>query len=190
MLTFFVATSFTYAYFDNLTTNQFETVPLGDWRGEAGSGFENYTGGSTLKIDGKTWNLTNIIVGNSSTDNYNGTQSLRLQQNSSFTSADSYTGATSISFYYSQVTNGFNNPHNLTLTAIINGTVTVYLINNQPIPKTWTQASFDLSYFYTTGVNGVVYPKATTEVTFSFNFVGHSNPKGDLNLDDLIILCE
>ena len=26
MLTFFVATSFTYAYFDNLTTNQFETV--------------------------------------------------------------------------------------------------------------------------------------------------------------------
>ncbi|MGI6710840.1 MAG: hypothetical protein ACOX4W_05295 [Bacilli bacterium] len=64
------------------------------------------------------------------------------------------------------------------------------MINNQPIPKTWTQASFDLSYFYTTGVNGVVYPKATTEVTFSFNFVGHSNPKGDLNLDDLIILCE
>ena len=103
--------------------------PLGDWRGEAGSGFENYTGGSTLKIDGKTWNLTNIIVGNSSTDNYNETQSLRLQQNSSFTSADSYTGATSISFYYSQVLNGFNNPQ-LNFNCDNNGTVTVYLINN------------------------------------------------------------
>jgi hypothetical protein len=191
MLTFFVATSFTYAYFDNLTIDQFETVPVGDWQSGAVyyTGFENYTGGTGIRsIDGKQWTLTRTVVGNNPTnDNYNDTRSLRMQDNSSLVSVDSYKGADFISFYYGQAKDAKKNAA-LTLTATINGTTTVTLINNVDIPITWTQISFDLSYFYTTGVNGTVFTKDAT-VTFSFNFAG-KNKNQHMNLDDIVINYE
>ena len=186
ILTFFIAVSVSYAYFDNLSTLQNETVPIGDWRGVYFTGFENYTGGTgNVNLDGRVWSLTNSTYGNSFFDNYNDTRSLRMKRNSSFTSVDSYKGAYLLSFYYGQSKYGISSPR-LTLTATINGTTTVTLIDNQTIPKTFDYIEFDLSYVYITGVNGTVFSIDST-ITFRFDFAG-GYFLSDLNIDDLKIV--
>ncbi|MGI6710843.1 MAG: hypothetical protein ACOX4W_05310 [Bacilli bacterium] len=187
ILTFFITISVSYAYFDNLSTLQNETIPIGDWRGVYLTGFENYTGGTgNVNLDGKVWSITNSTYGNSFLDNYNDTRSLRMKRNSSLASVDSYKGANFISFYYGQSKYGLGSPK-LTLTATINGITTVTLIDNQTIPKTFSYTEFDLSYFYTTGVNGTVFSRDSV-ITFRFDFTGGTFTLYDLNIDDIRIV--
>ena len=109
-----------------------------------------------------------------------------MKRNSSLASVDSYKGANFISFYYGQSKYGLGSPK-LTLTATINGTTTVTLIDNQTIPKTFSYTEFDLSYFYTTGVNGTVFSRDSV-ITFRFDFTGGTFTLYDLNIDDIRIV--
>lgn len=195
MLTILIAASFGYAYFDNLSKTESESVQIGEWSSGGGfltyiADFESYTGASgNVDINGKIWSLASVALGNTINDNYNETSSLRMIKKSEISTVDGFKGAKFISFYYGKTKDSPDSGKTIKLTMTINGSTSVDLISGA-LPGTFNYVEFDLSYLYVTGTNGTpISPDSI--ITFAFSFAGQTGKpsiRQDLNIDDIVII--
>lgn len=190
ILTLLVAVTFGYAFFDKLSKSESPTVQIGSWDTqtvflEYFTGFESYTGGEGDKdLDGRVWNLKKVSLGNGVNNNFNGTKSLRGEKNTQISSNSGFKGAQSISFYLGKAKNSSGTGNGYTVTITING-VTYEIASADTNPAVFSKLYFDISYIYSEGIGGTVFP-INAEVFFKI--VISNGGQNYSNIDDIKIL--
>ena len=187
-----------YAYHDQLSVSRNIETTIGNWWFEKtySSGFESYTTTSysttnNVSIDGRLWNIQNVITANSSDDSFFNQRGLRFRNTSQIESAQSFYGIESISFYFGRVRGGLFNLGTSAFTVDISNDRSSYTtIYSGTASTSFSLISIDLESLlrdgYTLSNNVVV--NLESEIYFRIRFTGSGLFTDRLvNMDNLVV---
>lgn len=193
--------NFAYGYYDQLSTTQEETIPIGNFDNPFlvtyYTGFENYTNTTlnqniNITIDGINWQVNSVVRGNTNNDHKVGTQSARFNRNSYMNSLNSFVDLRTISFYMGKTINSPSSGKTYQI-AIKDATSNWYIIVSGAMPNTFTYFEIDVATMIQNGItlsNNVTVTQSTPLfVRIYFNGNQGGNPtRQNMNLDELKII--
>jgi hypothetical protein len=193
--------SYGYAWFDETTTTQEETIPIGNFANPFlqtyYTGFETYNNTTTgsnvnVTIDGVRWQVFSVVRGTTGNDNKIGSRSARFTRDSYMNSRDSFIDLRTISFYMGKMVNSPSTGKTYQVAISDNATSNWYIIATGAMPNTFTYFEFDVQSMIQSGItlpNNVTVTSSTplfVRIYFNGN-QGVANTRQNMNLDELRI---